>query len=550
MKFNYKFLILIISSFAISCSKKSETIKFLPLKEGDGYHYFDIKGNEKIGKKFGYAGVFRDGLAVVKLLGEREQYTFINEKGEYAFGKVYRNVSIFSEGLAWVSPKNSHPTVIDETGKEKFSIKGAEHAKIFKNGLSAYSLKDSISEKWGFVDSSGKTVIQPQYYDTGNFSESLCAVKDEDGNWNYIDKKGIVKIDRNFRTASDFLNGRAIVSDLSEEKYGLIDVSGNYLIEATLDSIVADKEQFLLKKEGKWDWADATGKMIIASKFEDAFPFGESDLAVVKQNGFYGYIDKKGTVKIDFQFKKAYPFIGEIAYVVSKNDEKGSFIDKQGNSVVKPKFSGISADLISYLNNGKSSYEIIQTDYFDIEKILKSINLNSPEGLSFNDKLPDITQKLFNKKVSSDLEKDLTISCLKKVSDDGYLSSYIIRDKNNREKIIGFWYKVEISNGRNFYKVNDLEKALIKTLKGYKKIEAPHAFINQDRIKAFKNDKHILLITSGSNTNEFVVEILNSDTAIENFDSRSYSNQQNTDTDDSPYRYQRMQLLRSDENIF
>lgn len=539
MRYNFKFCVLLIFAIAmISCEKKSETVELLPLKEGDGYHYFDTKGTEKISKKFSYAGVFKEDLAIVKLLGNREQYSFINKKGELAFGKTYRKVSVFSEGLAWVSPHNSVPTAIDNNGKEKFSIKNAERVKIFKDGLSAYSVKDSISEKWGFVDKTGKTVIQPKFEETGNFSEGLCAVKDEDGNWKYIDKKGTLKIEQSFNTAFDFLNGKAIVSDHFEEKFGIIDREGKFLIEPSLDSIIYDKKDFLIKKEGKWGWIDATGKTLIEPKFEDAFPFADDDLAVVKQNGFYGFVDEKGVMKIDFQFKKAFSFVGEIAYVVPKNSEYGSFIDKQGNVVVKNKFSGISEDLITYLNNGNSLYEMIKTDYFDLESILKSINLNSPEGLSFNDKISSITSKLYHKKVSSNAEDDLTISYLRKISSDSYLSSYIIRDKNDKDKIAGFWYQIDMAGERNFDKGDEIEKALLKKLKGYTKIEAPNEFINQGRIKAFKNDKYILLVTGN------IIEILSLKTPIENFDSRSYGNHQNTDTDDYLYVQQKNDLLR------
>lgn len=541
------FLSLFLFSILTSCQEKSETVELLPLKVNDGYHYYDTKGNLKINQKFASAGVFRNGLAIVKLPGNREQYTFIDEKGKNAFGKTYRNVTVFNEGLAWVSPTNSHPTAIDKNGKELFSIKDAEHVKIFKDGIAAYSKKDSISEKWGFVSTSGETIIQPKFYATGNFSEGLCAVKDEAGNWTYIDKKGVVKFEKSYGSATDFINKKAIVQNLFEEKFGVIDSDGNYLIEPTLDSIAADKDSFLIKKNDKWGWLDGTQKAIIEPQFDEAFPFGENELTVVKKNGFYGYIDKKGVVKIDFKFTEAYPFMGEIAYAKPKNSKQGGFIDTSGKSVVNPKFSGVSADLIAYLTGGNSSYEMIETDYFDIENTLKSINLNSPDGFSFNDKIAAITPKLFNKKVSSNTEEDLTISCMKKISSDAYLSSYLIRDKNDPNKINGFWYKVEIAGGRNFYKPNELEKALIKSLKGYKKIEAPNAFINQGRIKAFKNDKHFLLVTGENTANEFIVEILNLDTEIENFDSRSYSNHQKTDTDDSIYRLQRMELLRSED---
>jgi len=534
------FLVLSLAYTAISCSKNSDSIELLPLKEGDGYYYFDSNGGQKIGKKFTYAGIFREELAIVKVTSQKEQYSFINKKGEYAFGKAYRNVSIFSEGLAWVAPFNSHPAAIDQEGNHKFSLKNAAHVKIFKEEFAAYSIKDSLSEKWGFVDSSGKTVIKPQFSASANFSEDLCAVETENG-WNYIDKKGQLMIEKNLKSAFEFTNGKAIVSDRFEDKFGVIDKDGKYIIEATFDSIVADKEQFLVKKEGKWGWVDAKGKILLEPKFEEAFPFGESDLAAVKQNGFYGFIDKKGVVKIDFQYREACPFIGEKAYVVLKDSKYGSLIDKQGKVIIKNKFSGISEDLVAYLNHRNSLYEMIQTDYFDLESILKNINLNSPEGLNFNDKVSDIVPKLYLKKVTSNVDEDLTVTYLRKISNDSYLSSYIIRDKKEHDKIAGFWYQIDIAGGRNFDKAEEIEKALIKKLKGYQKIDAPNEFINQGRIKAFKNDKHILLITGN------VIEVLSLKTPIENFESRSYGNFQITDTDDFEYAQKRDELLRQED---
>lgn len=541
MKNYLQFTIFFVTILLFSCQEENKTLELFPLKGGVNYGYFDASGKEIISAKYAYATVFRDGLAIVKLYGNTPKYTFIDEKGEVVFNKTYASVSVFSEGLAWVSPNNSYPTAIDKNGKEQFSIKNAERVKIFKDGLSAYSVKDSISEKWGFVDSSGKTVIEPQFYATGNFIEGLCAVEDEDGNWKYIDKKGIVKFQQSFRTASDFLNGKAIFSDNFEEKFGLINSEGSVVLEPTLDSIVYDKKDFLVKKEGKWGWIDAAGKTLIEPKFEDAFPFGESDLAVVKLNGLYGFIDKKGVTKIDFQFQKAYSFSGETAYVVQKN--VGSLIDKKGNAVVKNKFSGISEDLITYLNNGNSSYEIIQTDYFDVAGILKEINVNNPGNFKFDETISEIIPKLFNKKLTDNNELDLTVFFLRKIAKDAYLSLHVIR--NDENKVAGFWYKVELG-GKSFYKPNELEKAFVKNLKGYTKIEAPDEFINQGAIKAYKNKNHILLIAGSSLNNEFIVEILNPSTNLDDYRSRYYGNHQNTDTDDLA-SLKSMELFREEE---
>lgn len=528
--------ITILTCFIISCSEKAETISLFPLKQNGGdFYFFDSKGTAKNDRNFAYAGAFRDGLAIVKLVGTNGQYVFVNENAQIEIDKNFKNLSIFSEGLAWVSPRNQHPIAIDQKGKEKFSIK-AEHVRIFKDGLSAYSVKDSIGEKWGFVDSNGKTVIQPKFYATGDFNNGICAVMNNTDQWGFIDKKGEIIIAYKFDTASNLSEDNLLIVSWND-KFGIIDTKGEYLLQPKFDSIVADKKTFLIKQNEKWGWIDQTGKTIIEPQFEDAIPFYDAEWAVVKQNGLYGYIDNKGTVKIEFQFKKAYPFMGEVAYVETKDSEKGSLINSEGKIILRDKFAAISADLVAYLNGGKSTYEIIQTDYFDIESIIKSINLNSPEGLSLNDKISDVSPKLYHKKVTAETDKDLTISFMKKITNEAFLNSYIIRNKDDNNKIDGFWYEIEIAGEKHSDKQNDIEKALIKTLKGYTKIEAPNAFINQDRIKAFKNYKHILLITGN------IVEILNLNTPVENFESRSYGNHQNTDTDGYEYEAKKSEIL-------
>ncbi len=47
--------------------------------------------------------------------------------------------------------------------------------------------------KWGYIDKTGKIIIDPQYDDAWPFSEGLAAVMivdEETGKWGYIDKTG------------------------------------------------------------------------------------------------------------------------------------------------------------------------------------------------------------------------------------------------------------------------------------------------------------------------------------------------------------------------
>ena len=80
-----------------------------------------------------------------------------------------------------------------------------------------------INGQYGYIDTSGNIVIQPQYTDAGMFSEGLaCVVKG--GKWGYIDTEGNEVIPFIYDNANLFSNGLAEVS--LNGKIGFIDKTG------------------------------------------------------------------------------------------------------------------------------------------------------------------------------------------------------------------------------------------------------------------------------------------------------------------------------------
>ena len=67
-----------------------------------------------------------------------------------------------------------------------------------------------MAKKYGFIDKSGKVVIELQFDDAGYFSEGLARVE-KDGKWGFIDKSGKVVIEPQFDDAEDFSEGLAKV---------------------------------------------------------------------------------------------------------------------------------------------------------------------------------------------------------------------------------------------------------------------------------------------------------------------------------------------------
>ena len=60
-----------------------------------------------------------------------------------------------------------------------------------------------IGEKWGYIDTDGNQVIEPQFQEARSFSNGLAAVK-KSGYWGYIDSEGNMVIENIFDGAKEF----------------------------------------------------------------------------------------------------------------------------------------------------------------------------------------------------------------------------------------------------------------------------------------------------------------------------------------------------------
>ena len=126
------------------------------------------------------------------------------------------------------------------TDTKSFGIKRFEfeaETQISKRGVSSEGLSAVMFDtgKWGYIDKTGKIVIQPQFSYVEAFSDGLAAVKihdNDDEKWGYIDKTGKIVIQPQFSQAGTFSEGLAtvLIENGTKKNYVMIDKTGKIVI--------------------------------------------------------------------------------------------------------------------------------------------------------------------------------------------------------------------------------------------------------------------------------------------------------------------------------
>ncbi|MGE5648307.1 MAG: WG repeat-containing protein [Acidobacteriota bacterium] len=198
--------------------------------------YIDKTGTIVIAPQFAYAYPFSEGLAAAtKSESAGEGWGHIDKTGRWIVEPKFQWASSFSDGLAPVN-RTRNCGYVDAHGtlvlQPKLSPGETDCATVwgdFVNGLARWKFEN----KYGFIDRTGKTVIEPKYDLTFHFSEGFAAVM-VGGKWGYIDTRGKMVIQpMPLQRAEDFHHGLAFVST-KDGKYGYIDKSGKYVWSPTL----------------------------------------------------------------------------------------------------------------------------------------------------------------------------------------------------------------------------------------------------------------------------------------------------------------------------
>ncbi|MDZ4794318.1 MAG: WG repeat-containing protein [Bacteroidota bacterium] len=278
---------------------------------------------------------------------------------------------VTKEKLAYVNPERKK---LDVQTRALFM-----NIELFSEGLAAVAYgKAESSKKWGFIDNTGKLVIQPKYSYVGYFSGGLAPAELNDQH-GYIDKTGAVKIPFTYRFASSFRDGLAKV--WNGDNVGFINHSGEAVIELKYDEANEYFNEGVVgvKKEGKWGFIDTDGKLVVPMKYDYVSSFYDG-LARVILNKKYGFINKKGQEVIPLKYDGTFTFSGGLARVELKREV--GFIDKSGNEVIpiKYEYTGLSFENGSVVIQVNKLHGLIDLKGYLITPIKYDVIDNFSEG--------------------------------------------------------------------------------------------------------------------------------------------------------------------------
>lgn len=255
----------------------------------------------------------------------------------YIVSPKFDNAGSFSEGLAAVKVGDKWG-FIDKTGKmviePQFNPRQAQFNSRFSDGLAAVNFEEATdpartvgsATRWGFIDKTGVVAINPQfagdYYSPPSFSEGLAAIRAE-LKWGYIDKTGRFAIEPRFDQARWFSEGLAVVRVNGKEGY--IDKRGELVIKPSFDTAGAFSGGIAsVYVDGKSGIIDRTGNLTMELQEGSSGSFSDGLAQFIVQGAFH--LDKTGRVVMDEQVSEG------------KKPSKYGFVDMKGRVVIPPQF--------------------------------------------------------------------------------------------------------------------------------------------------------------------------------------------------------------------
>lgn len=211
-----------------------------------------------------------------------------------------------------------------------------EIAKNFSGNLAA-AIQD---KKWGFIDTSGKWVIQPEYDKVKAFNAGYALVL-KDKQWNYIDRSNNILSTPVKEKYYDF-NADGVAFFRIDKKLGLLGTDGKLIIEPTYDVIKPFVEGYArVKNNEKWGMIDKKGTVFIPLEYSEIGSYNSTGIWAKKGESF-GVISN-GKFNMISGVDKIWDFNNKSKLAYARSNKKVGFINNKAEWVIEPAYEKVRA---------------------------------------------------------------------------------------------------------------------------------------------------------------------------------------------------------------
>ena len=242
---------------------------------------------------------------------------------------ISKNNPQIKDGLRYgIGDANGKPISEIKYGSWGYTPSTAIH--YYGNGIFRVGLVKDSTIKFGLMDSTGKELTELKFnYIEHRFSkEGFVAAFVDNGNngnfshftwfgngkWGYLDRTGKEVVETKYDAICCFTVRDA---NAFPEQYGYFFASG----------------LTFMMLNNKWGFIDTVGNVVISPLYDYVSSFAYAELSVVALGEKYGYINTTGAIVIPIIYDKASPFWNADGTAWVKLDGKNLKINKQGEIV-------------------------------------------------------------------------------------------------------------------------------------------------------------------------------------------------------------------------
>ena len=293
------------------------------------------------------------------------------------------SVGMMSDGLIPVTKKDSRISVINKSGEQVFEITPVNKHEIVESDIwfcdDMLAIRDDEGN-WGFVNRKGEVAIKPQYLSVGQFDDGLAVVSKsgEEKTYEVIDKKGetVFKFKKGWEPVNmHFESGVLVVND-NNDRYLLVDKKGESTkCPAKVKSIGdINKDYIVFGEDGNYGVMKRKDmEIVIRAKYNRITIMPDNKFLCLGSKGEADILNAEGEKELsidDFEYGVAYTtFFG----LMGREKSDIVILDKEGKPVKGMEYFNIGSGTITLT---------VQTDYFDLARISDIIVMvANPKGI-------------------------------------------------------------------------------------------------------------------------------------------------------------------------